>query len=252
MVTFTDAQVQAWLAAFFLPFVRVMALFTAAPVLSIRAVPVRFRVGAAIAIAAALGPSVSVPAGIDLMTLRGAGYVAQEVMVGLAIGFVARLAFAAFDLAGELIGLQMGLSFAGFFTPSGSQGNAVGAFMNTTATLSFVAMNGPLLLIAATLRSFTSLPIGPAPFEFAARFNPIALGAEVFALGLLIATPFLALILFVNLLLGVMTRVAPQLSLFSVGFPITIGAGLILLMIGLPWIERPMVQGLARLLDLFS
>jgi flagellar biosynthetic protein FliR len=203
-------------------------------------------------LAVTLAPGNVPTAGIDLVSFKGLGYVAQEVMVGLAIGFAARLAFAAFDLAGELIGMQMGLSYAGFFDPQGGQGNAVGAFMNTTATLTFVALNGPLLLVAATMRSFDSLPIGRVPFEFVARFDPVALGAEVFALGLLIATPFLALILFVNLLLGVMTRVAPQLGLFSIGFPITIGTGMVLLLIGLPWIERPMVQGLMRLVGMFG
>jgi flagellar biosynthetic protein FliR len=252
MISFTDAQLQAWMAAFLLPFFRILALFTAAPVLSIRSVPTRLRVGIALLLAVTLAPGNVPTAGIDLLSFKGLGYVAQEVMVGLAIGFAARLAFAAFDLAGELIGMQMGLSYAGFFDPQGGQGNAVGAFMNTTATLTFVALNGPLLLVAATMRSFDSLPIGRVPFEFVARFDPVALGAEVFALGLLIATPFLALILFVNLLLGVMTRVAPQLGLFSIGFPITIGTGMVLLLIGLPWIERPMVQGLMRLVGMFG
>jgi flagellar biosynthetic protein FliR len=252
MISFTDAQLQAWMAAFLLPFFRILALFTAAPVLSIRSVPTRLRVGVALMLAVTLAPGNVPTAGIDLVSFKGLGYVAQEVMVGLAIGFAARLAFAAFDLAGELIGMQMGLSYAGFFDPQGGQGNAVGAFMNTTATLTFVALNGPLLLVAATMRSFDSLPIGRVPFEFVARFDPVALGAEVFALGLLIATPFLALILFVNLLLGVMTRVAPQLGLFSIGFPITIGTGMVLLLIGLPWIERPMVQGLMRLVGMFG
>jgi flagellar biosynthetic protein FliR len=252
MISFTDAQLQAWMAAFLLPFFRILALFTAAPVLSIRSVPTRLRVGIALLLAVTLAPGNVPTAGIDLLSFKGLGYVAQEVMVGLAIGFAARLAFAAFDLAGELIGMQMGLSYAGFFDPQGGQGNAVGAFMNTTATLTFVALNGPLLLVAATMRSFDSLPIGRVPFEFVTRFDPIALGAEVFALGLLIATPFLALILFVNLLLGVMTRVAPQLGLFSIGFPITIGTGMVLLLIGLPWIERPMVQGLMRLVGMFG
>ncbi|MCX7202315.1 MAG: flagellar biosynthetic protein FliR [Burkholderiales bacterium] len=252
MISFTDAQLQAWMAAFLLPFFRILALFTAAPVLSIRSVPTRLRVGIALLLAVTLAPGNVPTAGIDLVSFKGLGYVAQEVMVGLAIGFAARLAFAAFDLAGELIGMQMGLSYAGFFDPQGGQGNAVGAFMNTTATLTFVALNGPLLLVAATMRSFDSLPIGRVPFEFVTRFDPIALGAEVFALGLLIATPFLALILFVNLMLGVMTRVAPQLGLFSIGFPITIGTGMVLLLIGLPWIERPMVQGLMRLVGMFG
>jgi flagellar biosynthetic protein FliR len=252
MVVFTDAQLQAWLASFLLPFCRILALFSSAPVLSLKSVPARARVGLSIVLAATIAPSVAMPIRADLLSFTGLGYIAQEVAVGLAIGFAARLVFAAFDLAGEVIGLQMGLSFAGFFDPGGGTGTAVGTFMNATATLLFLALNGPLLLIAATLRSFTTLPVGNVPFEFAQRFDPVALGAEVFAIGLLIAVPFLALILFVNLLLGVMSRVAPQLSLFSIGFPITIGAGLVLLVVGLPWIERPLTDGLTRMFTMFG
>jgi flagellar biosynthetic protein FliR len=253
MVAFTDAQLQAWLAAFLLPFFRILALFSAAPLLSLRSIPQRARVGLAVVLAATIAPSVAAPVGIDLVSAAGLGFVAQEVAVGLSIGFAARLLFAAFDLAGEVIGLQMGLSFAGFFDPSsGGQGTAVGSFVNTVATLMFVALNGPLLLIAATLRSFQSLPVGQVPFEFVRRFDPVALGAEVFALGLLIAVPFLAMILFVNVLLGVMSRVAPQLSLFSIGFPVTIGVGLVLLVVGLPWLERPLVEGMARIFTMFG
>ncbi|MFM1990320.1 MAG: hypothetical protein RJA99_3277 [Pseudomonadota bacterium] len=252
MVAFSDAQLQAWMAAFLLPFFRILALFSAAPVLSIRAVPARARIGLSLVLAATIAPSVALPVGGDLVSLAGLGWIAQEVCVGLAIGFAARLVFAAFDLAGEVIGLQMGLSFAGFFDPQGGTGTPVGSFMNTMATLMFVALNGPLLLIAATLRSFTTLPVGRVPFEFAGRFDPVALGAEVFALGLLIALPFLALILFVNLLLGVMSRVAPQLTLFSIGFPITIGVGMVLLVVGLPWLERPLADGLGRLFTMFG
>ncbi|HVL56520.1 MAG TPA: flagellar biosynthetic protein FliR, partial [Burkholderiaceae bacterium] len=195
MISFTEAQLVAWLGWVMLPFFRILALFSAAPVLSQRAVPMRARVGLALLVAGTMAPSVTAPpAGFDPLSLAAAGFIAQEVAVGLAIGFVARLLFAAFDLAGEIIGLQMGLSFAGFFTPQGSQGNAVGSFLTTSASLIFVAMNGPLLMIAALLRSFTTLPIGNVPFEFAARFDPLALGAEVFALGLVIALPFMALI----------------------------------------------------------
>lgn len=252
MVSFTDAQLQTWLAAFVLPFFRLLALFSAAPVLSIRSIPARARVGISAVLAVTMAPATVSTAGIDLLSLTGLGFAMQEVAIGLAIGFSARLAFAAFDLAGEVIGLQMGLSFAGFFDPEGGQGTAVGSFMNTTATLTFVAMNGPLLLVAATLRSFDSLPMGRIALDFAGRFNPIALGAEIFALGLLIAVPFLAMIMFINLLLGVMSRVAPQLSLFSIGFPITVSMGLVLLFVGLPWIERPMAQALMQLFNMFG
>ena len=252
MVTVTDAQLQAWLAAFLLPFFRILALVSAAPVLSLRAVPTRARIGLSVVLAATIAPSVSAPLNVDLASWTGVGFIAQEIAVGLVIGFAARLVFAAFDLAGEIIGLQMGLSFAGFFDPGGGTGNAVGSFMNTMATLLFLALNGPLLLVAATLRSFTTLPVGRVPFDFANRLDPVALGAEVFALGLLIALPFLALILFVNILLGVMSRVAPQLSLFSIGFPVTILVGMVLLVLALPWIERPMTEGLGRLFLMFG
>ena len=119
MVAFSDAQLQSWIVAFVLPFMRILALFTAAPLLSMRAVPARARIGLALVIAAAMAPSITgaMPEGLTLTSLRLLGFVAQEVMVGLTIGFSARLAFAAFDLAGEVIGLQMGLSFAGFFDP---------------------------------------------------------------------------------------------------------------------------------------
>jgi len=255
MVVLTDAQLQAWLAAFLLPFFRILALLGAAPVLSIRAVPARTRIGLSVLLAATVAPSVAAPvtAGADaLLSWTGLGWIAREVAIGIAIGFAARLVFAAFDLAGEVIGLQMGLSFAGFFDPQGGTGNAVAAFMNAAATLLFVSMNGPLMLIVVTLRSFVTLPVGGGGIGSGARFDPLALGAEVFALGLLIATPFLAMILFINLLLGVMSRVAPQLSLFSIGFPMTIGVGMLLLVVGIAWIEAPMTDALGRLFLMFG
>jgi flagellar biosynthetic protein FliR len=221
-------------------------------VLSIRSVPGRVRIGLSIVLAVTMAPSVALPARVDLVSLAGLGLVAQEVAVGLAIGFSARLVFAAFELGGEVIGLQMGLSFAGFFDPTGARGTAVGSYMNTFATLMFVALNGPLLLIAATLRSFATLPVGGVPFAFAGRFDPVALGAEVFSIGLLIALPFMAIMLFVNLLLGVMSRVAPQLSLFSIGFPVTVSVGLVMLLLGMPFLERPLADGIGRIFTMFG
>ena len=87
MVAFTDAQLQAWITAFLLPFFRILALFSAAPVLSLRSVPARARVGLSLVIAATIAPSVAAPVRIDPMSWAGLGFVAQEVAVGLAIGF---------------------------------------------------------------------------------------------------------------------------------------------------------------------
>ena len=254
MISATDTQLLAWLSAFLLPFFRVLALFTAAPILSSRAFPARARVASAAAIALLAAPYASLPTGTQpsLGSPAALAMVAHEVLVGLAIGFAARLVFAAFELAGEIIGLQMGLSFAGFFDPGGGTGNAIGRVFGATGTLIFIAANGPLMLIAAVVQSFESFPLDSHPFAFAARLSPAAFGTELFALALAIALPFITLLLFVNLALGVVARVAPQLNVFAIGFPVTIGAGLVALTLGFAWIEQPFVTAIGRAMALLG
>jgi flagellar biosynthetic protein FliR len=248
MIAFTDAQLAALLASFLLPLFRVLALMSAAPILSNRAFPVRVRVALSAVVALVAAP---LAAPVEPSALLGGSallLVAREVLIGLTIGFVARLLFASFEVAGEAVGLQMGLSYAGFFDPQSGQSNAVGRFVNTVALLAFVAVNGPLAVIASVVQSFQVFPAGDPSFAFLASRSPVQLGAEVFALALNLALPFVALLLFINLSLGVISRVAPQFNVFAVGFPVTIGTGLLLLAVGLPMIEAPLLAQLDRLL----
>ncbi len=251
MIQFDDATLAAWLAGFLLPFFRALALMSTAPVLSNRAVPVRLRVALALVIVVVAAPSIEVPR-LDLGSATGFGLVAREVAIGLTIGFIARLVFAGFELAGEAIGLQMGLSFAGFFDPSAGAANAVGRLLNTFALLAFVAIDGPLMVLAAVIHSFSLFPIVASPDRFTVDLQPLSAGADLFALGLTIALPFLALLLFINLTLGIVSRVAPQFNVFSVGFPVTIGAGLALLTMGLPLLEQPLLSAIQRMLTLLG
>lgn len=244
MVTFSQQALEAWLAGFFLPFVRVLALFTAAPLFSHRSVPARARVAAAGMIALVVAPFAGVPAGVSLGTPAGLGLVAQQVAIGLALGFAARLVFAVFELAGELIGLQMGFSFAGFFDPNGGTESAVGSWLNTLAMMLFLALNAHLLVLDALVATFQSLPIAPDPLAALGRLRLERLGGDVFRLALALALPATVLLLFINLALGFASRVAPQLSIFSVGFPVTVGAGLLLLTLGTGHLLGPMLQGL--------
>ena len=149
------------------------------------------------------------------------------------------VALAAVEIAGEAVGLQMGLSFAGFFDPDSGQINAVSRLLNTLSLAAFVAINGPLLLLAAAVRSFEVIPPATALTDWLVRVDPAGLGASLFGLGLTIALPFMALLLFTNLMLGIVSRVAPQLNIFAIGFPVTIGAGLALLALGLPLLQGP-------------
>ena len=255
MVSVDQAQLFAWLSAFLLPLFRVLALFSAAPVLSSRAVPARARIALAGIVALLAAPFAEVDAAVSGPVLGSpAAYAAivHEVLIGLAMGFAARLVFAAFELAGEIIGLQMGLSFAGFFDPSGGGGTAIGAFFNATGTLMFIALNGPLALIGSVVRSFAVFPVASDPLAFLTRLQPAAFGTELFALALSVALPFITLLLFVNLALGVIARVAPQLSVFAIGFPVTVGAGLFTLALAFSWIEQPFAQAVTRAMAMFG
>jgi flagellar biosynthetic protein FliR len=181
--------------------------------------------------------------------------VVQQVVIGLTLGFSARVVFAAVEFAGELIGLQMGLNFAAFFDPiSASQSTAVTRLFGTSAAWLFVVMNGHLLLIAAVIESFHAFPVASAagsPMAFLSTVAPQVWGAEVFRLGLWIALPIVTMLLFTNLVMGVIARVTPQMNLFAIGFPFTLGVGLIGMTMTLPMMEAPFTLALERLLAQF-
>jgi flagellar biosynthetic protein FliR len=253
VITLSEPQLLAWLTPLLWPFLRALALLGSLPVFSQRAVPMRVKIGLAGFIALAAQPSLPAFAVVPLDTPAALAAVAQQVLVGVTLGFAVRLVFAAVEMGGELIGLQMGLNFAGFFDPAtASQGTASGRFFGTLVAFLFVLGNGHLMLIQALVRSFEVFPVGDAPFAFLQQLQPQRWGAEVFTLGLWIALPLVGMLLFVNLVLGVISRVAPQISVFSVGFPITVTVGLIGMLLTLPMMETPFSNALQRLVEQFQ
>ena len=251
MISFTEAQLSAWYGALFWPLVRVLALFSVAPVLSHRAIPARIKVALAVGIALVLLPNVPAPPLTDVLSASGLALLAQNIAIGVIIGFTVRIVFAALELAGEVIGLQTGLSFAGFFNPAmGVAQTATSSFMSLLALLMFVAIDGHLMLIHALAESFRLFPL--AGGEFPTSFDRVArLGGNVFAIGLTIALPFITVMMLVNIVLGVLARVAPQLNIFAVGFPLTILVGLGTLFVLLPYVEAPLRAALERGLTLW-
>ncbi len=257
MLTFTEAQVLAWIAPLLWPFLRVLALFTTLPVLGTRTVPLRVRIALAFFVALAaqpvLPPLAPEVAAIALDTPAAVLLVVQQVLIGLAIGFAVRLVFAAVEFAGEIIGLQMGLNFAGFFDPvTASQSTATSRFFGTAVAWLFIVINGHLIVIAAVVASFTAFPIGPEPFAFLRQTQPQVWGAEVFRLGLWIALPIVAMLLFVNLVLGLISRVAAQMNIFAIGFPITVGVGLLGMLLTLPMMQAPFTMAVEAMLAKFQ
>ena len=170
--------------------------------------------------------------------------IAQQVVIGLSLGFAVRVVFAAVEFAGEIIGLQMGLNFAGFFDPlSATTATATSRFFGTMVAWLFIVMNGHLLVIGALMHSFTAFPVGPEPFAFLREMQPQKWGAEIFSTGLWIALPLVTMLLFINLVLGTISRVAPQINIFAIGFPVTLGVGLIGLVMTLPLMQQPVHDG---------
>jgi len=253
MLTFTEADVLAWVTPILWPFLRVLALFSALPVIAQRGVPMRLRIGLAFLVAFCAQASIPPMAPIELASAAGATAVLQQVLVGVALGFSVRIVFAAIELAGEVIGLQMGLNFASFFDPlSATQSTAVSRFFGTSAAWLFILMNGHLLLTAAVIQSFHAFPVGAEPLAFLRTVQPQVWGTEVFRLGLWIALPLVSMLLFVNLVLGVISRVASQMNVFSIGFPITLGIGLVGITMTLPLMQAPFTMALERMLAQFQ
>lgn len=252
MITLTEAELVAWISPVLWPFLRVLAVFTAAPIFSTKAFPVRARITLAFLIAFAAQPSLQGQAVISITGPEAFGAVVQQVGIGLAIGFTVRLVFAAVELAGEVVGFQMGLSFASFFNPAlNTQSSAVGRFYGHMAAFLFVVMNGHLLVLMAVIKSFEAFPVDQNFLEALKTMQLHHLGADLFASGLWIALPVVGMLMFVNLALGIVSRVAPQMNIYAIGFPITLTVGLIGIAATLPMLDQPFFALMDRAIDIF-
>lgn len=253
MISISEAQIAAWLSPVFWPFIRVLAVFTAAPVLSSRAVPLRARIGLAFLVALASQSGYPEAPIIAVNDQRALGVLLQQVGVGLAIGFSVRVVFAAVELAGEVIGFQMGLNFASFFDPTmNAQSSAVARFFSQITSLLFVVMNGHLMVLMAVNQSFKVFPVDQNFLQTLNHMQLFRLGADLFSSALWIALPLIGMLMFVNLAMGIVSRVAPQMNIFSVGFPLTLVAGLIGIAVTLPLLDQPFITLMTRTMDIFG
>ena len=236
MVSVTSDQWLQWLSLYFWPLLRVLALISTAPILSERSVPKRVKLGLGFIITIVIAPSLPAT-NVPIFSGDALWLALQQILIGIALGFTMQFAFAAIRTAGELIGLQMGLSFATFFDPGSNLNMPVLArFMDMLALLLFLTFNGHLWLISMLVDTFHTLPIGGDPVNSNAFLALTRAGGLIFLNGLMLALPVITLLLTLNLSLGLLNRMAPQLSIFSVGFPITLGVGIVLMAALMPLI----------------
>lgn len=210
----------------FWPALRVLAIFTTAPIFNESEVPKKVKIGLAIIIAFLISRNLP-DANLVMISYQGLWVAAQQLMIGAAMGLTVQLIFVTVRTAGEIIGLQMGLSFATFFDPSGG-GNmpVIARILNLLATLLFLSFNGHLWFLTILNESFVVLPVNSDAIETRGFYYLAQAAGLIFRCGLMLGLPIITLLLSINFTLGLLNRLTPQLSIFVVGFPLTLTVGM--------------------------
>lgn len=241
MISIGSAQIDAWIAAYFFPLARILAFIAAAPLWSSAGIPRRTRLIMGLAVTVAIAPVLPTMPAVQAASLQGLWILAQQMLIGIGMGFAARIVFTAYELAGEFIGFQMGLGFATFYDPlNSSQTPVISEFISLMALLLFLSMNGHLFYFATLAQSFTAIPVSAMPLGAASWLNLAELGSKIFSAGLLLALPIVVALMITNIALAVLSRAAPQLNIFALGFPLTLTGGFVGLAISLNYLASPL------------
>lgn len=244
MLNLTTGQLEAWLAQYLWPFLRIGACFMMAPIFGANFVPARVRLLLAGAITLIVAPLLPPP---QIATFSAAAVVVtiHQLLIGFATAFALQLIFDALAMGGQLLSNTMGLGFAFNVDPlRGVSTPVLGQLYMILVTLTFLAIDGHLVLIELLAQGFTTLPVGTAGLDSSMIWHLVEWGGQLFAGALTVALPGMAALLVVNLAFGVMSRAAPSLNLFAVGFPITLIAGLVIMYVGLPSVLAAFGQSL--------
>ncbi len=243
MITLTTGQLEGWLSQLFWPFIRIGACFMVAPAFGAVFIPARLRIVLAGAIALLVAPLVTLPAGITPFSAAGVIVTLQQVIIGVALGFALQVLFDAVAMGGQLLANSMGLSFAFNVDPMRGTGTpALGQLYALMVMLTFLALNGHLALIEVLVDGFRTLPIGATGLGNQAVWTLVGWGAQIFSGALAVALPGITALMIVNLGFGVMSRAAPTLNLFAVGFPVSLVFGLVIVLAGLPALQSSFVN----------
>jgi flagellar biosynthetic protein FliR len=250
-VDFTEGQILGYVGSFIWPLLRISSMFVTIPLYSLHGVPAQARLILAVAITLVVMPLMPDFQAIEMFSYQGFMVGIAQVMIGMTSGFILQLAFSAVLFAGQGVALGMGLGFASMIDPqNGQQVPVVAQFYVFTCTLIFLSLDGHLVLIKMLLDSFTSLPIGIEGITKANIWTIIGWSSRMFAGGFLLTMPIVVSLLLVNISFGVATRAAPQLNIFSVGFPITLMLGLVLIWLTLPDVLEQFADMLTGAYDL--
>ena len=231
---FDPADLLQWLVHFLLPFFRIAAFLTAVPVFGNQLVSLRIRLIIALSAAILVFPILPVLPVIDPLSLAMLFLIVEQLLIGFGLGFLVQIFFHVFVMAGQMIAMQMGLGFASMIDPTnGVSVSVLSQFYVLLVTLLFLAFNGHLVAFEVLIEGFNFLPVGGGILSQSVLYTIAAAGSWMLSSALLLALPAVTAILIVNFAFGIMTRAAPQLNIFSLGFPFTLMFGLFILWVSL-------------------
>lgn len=230
MFYLTDAQITEFVGRYLWPLFRITAVFMSMPILGTRVVTGRVRMVLALCVTWLIVPLLPPLPSVPPLSLDSGVIILQQVIIGLTIGFFLQVVFQIFVLAGQFMALKMGLGFAAMNDPaSGVNVTVLSQYYLVLTTLLFLSMNGHLVVFQMLLESFNTLPISSEGIGLEVFWQIATSGSWMFSRALLIALPVLTSLMVVNLAFGVMSRAAPQMNVFSVGFAITLVFGLVII-----------------------
>lgn len=226
----SEEQLSQFIGQYLWPMLRIGGFYLAVPVIGARTVPARIRLILAVFTTLLVVPLLPPVTDVSFLSVKAVAIVVQEVLIGIALGFMLQVVLHVFVLAGQYIALKMGLGFAAMNDPSsGVSVTVLSQFYLLLSTLLFLSVNGHVVVIHLLIDSFTTLPIAAGGLTTDSYLLIVSMGSWMFSAALVIALPLFTSLLIVNISFGVMSRSAPQMNVFTVGFPITLIFGLLLI-----------------------
>ena len=214
---------------------RIGGLLAALPVFSGRTIPIKVKLGLVLTLSLMLAPSIPMPT-VSLDPVVLAGGMLSEITIGVTIGLAVRLMFGALEVAGELLGIQMGFGAVHLFDPTTShQTPMIAQFFTMLASLIFLSLNAHLFAMATIIHSYEAIPAFGAHLSSHLGEEILLLSQRMFTIGLKLSAPVLITILLINVLMALLGRAVPQVQVFVLSFPITIAGGLLVLSLGMPF-----------------
>ena len=224
------STIEQGIAGYIWPLFRISSMLMVMAIFGAGTTPARVRLLLAVTITVAVAPMLPQMPAVELFSLKSFFITAQQVMIGTAMGFISQMLLQTFVLTGQIIGMQTSLGFASMVDPgSGQQVPAVGNFFLILSTFIFLSVDGHLVMIQMIIASFETIPVSSTGINIANYQAAANWGSYMFGAALTMSISAILALLLINLSFGVMTRAAPQLNIFSIGFPITMLSGLLIL-----------------------